>query len=70
MSVLSIGFDSHICQHPSPEQTAFPAIPALCPDEHQWANPAGHGLAWHGILKIMNIDIDIVSVIKSFFTCS
>ena len=48
VSVLSFGFDSLICQHPSPEQTAIPAIPALCPDEHQWANPAGHGLLGAG----------------------
>ena len=71
MSVLSFGFDSLICQHPSPEQTAIPAIPALCPDEHQWANPAGHGLLGAGHSENYEyLNIDIVSVIKSVFTCS
>ena len=53
VSVLSFGFDSLICQHPSPEQMAFPAIPALCPDEHQWANPAGHGLLYDFPMRVL-----------------
>ena len=48
MSVLSFGFDSPSVSTLLTKQMAFPAIPALCTNEHQWANPAGHGLLGAG----------------------